>query len=135
MHIPTEIRAERLRVLVEVAPYLPLEPEDIGRFVTAEDAEIVQQVGTEDLNLANACLAVETELRRRQITAVEQLTALVPAGEGSLDERVLALPIPQRMDAFAATSPLCGLTTNPASRPGGLEREGVTSFVVRTFLP
>lgn len=98
----TKERTERLRVLLEVAPYLPLSPEEAAEYLTAEDAERIQQLTTDDLDLANACLVVEAQLRLEQLSAVEELMALVAAGEGGLDERVRALPRPQKVAAVAA---------------------------------
>jgi len=99
---PPEERAERLRVLVEVAPYLPLHPAEAAEFLTVEDGELIQRITAQDLDLVNACLEVESDVRRKQFAAVEELMSLVSAGEGGLDERILALPTPERYEAFAA---------------------------------
>ena len=99
---PPEERAERLRVLVEVAPYLPLHPAEAAEFLTAEDGELIQRITVQDLELVNACLEVESDVRRKQFAAVEELTALVTAGEGSLDDRVAALPRAERFAAIGA---------------------------------
>jgi hypothetical protein len=46
-------------------------------------------------SLINACLEVEADLREQACAALERLLALLsPGGEGSLTERVTALPQP-----------------------------------------
>ena len=102
MTTPPDERAERLRVLVELAPYLPMNPAEAAEHLTEEDAEAIQEITQDDLDLVNACLVAEAELRREQFAAVEELTSLVAAGEGGLDQRVAALPRAERFAAVGA---------------------------------
>lgn len=89
-----EERAERLRVLIELAPFLPAGPEEAAALLSAEDSAVLDRLTSEDLDLANACLAVEVELRAEGFARLERLAALVTARGpgGSLDERLEALP-------------------------------------------
>lgn len=65
-----ELRAERLRVAIQVLDALPdfeagLYPE-ARPFISAYDATIYQTCSAEDMALAHACLDVEREARRRE---------------------------------------------------------------------
>jgi hypothetical protein len=69
--------------------------------ITPRDVALAKAVGPEDLALINACLEVEADLREQACAALERLLALLPAGgEGTLSERLTALPQP----AFAAAA-------------------------------
>lgn len=57
-----EDRAERLRVLLDLAPHLPdLNLDDVDVFISKDEAAILSDLEQEDLDLANACLALERE--------------------------------------------------------------------------
>ena len=63
--------------------------------LTPHDVELAKAVDAEDLALINACLELEADLREQACAAHERLLALLPpGGEGSLTERVSALPQP-----------------------------------------
>jgi hypothetical protein len=60
--------------------------------LTAFDMVLLDRVEEEDLALLNACLLLEHELREQAEDTLERLLALVSGGEGTLQERVIALP-------------------------------------------
>jgi hypothetical protein len=106
-----EDRAERLRVLIELAHYLPLTPSEAIQHLPPEDLRHIVELEDGDLELANACLAVEAEVRAEnfgRLALLGQLVHTAPgtgAGQG-LDERLAALPIG---DFAAAARALLGL--------------------------
>ena len=89
-----EERAERLRVLIDLAPYLPMKPSEASEYLPTEDAAILEELGADDLALANACLAVEAEVQSAGFERLERLIAIATASQtvGSLDERLCELP-------------------------------------------
>jgi hypothetical protein len=94
-------RAQRLAIALRLvaAGQQAIERGDIP--LTPRDVELAHAVDAEDLALINACLEVEADLRERACAALERLLALLPpGGEGTLTERVTALPQP----AFAAAA-------------------------------
>ncbi len=97
-----EARAERLRVLIAVAPFLPMPPEELADALPSSDLQVLAGATLEDLDLANACLAVESSMRAEMFQAVERLGALVAGGSGGLSDRVGSLPFPERVDAIQA---------------------------------
>lgn len=59
----------------------------------------LENVDAEDLALLNACIEIEHELRGRAGDTLARLLPLVSGGEGTLTQRVKALP--QREQAAA----------------------------------
>jgi hypothetical protein len=105
----TELRAERLRVAIRVldaaddfAAGVYREPQP---FVPAHDAALFQTASEEDRLLAEACLAAERDLRRREWSAVETLLAAIPPG-GNLED-VYGLPAAEALQALRAAQ-ICG---------------------------
>jgi hypothetical protein len=69
--------------------------------LSASDVTLLDRVKEEDIDLANACVVLEHELRAEAQDALERLLALVSSGEGLLAERVVALPPPEQAAALA----------------------------------
>lgn len=98
-------RAERLRLFLHCcggAPELdPVEAMAAGLTpLDPSDVDLLHQLEAADLDLGNACAAVESELRAEAWAAVERLLALVEALPGALAERIGYLPEPE----FAAAA-------------------------------
>ena len=53
-------RAERLRVLLVAAPFIEDGPADAARNLSDEDKELLYASDQQDLDLANACLEIES---------------------------------------------------------------------------
>lgn len=94
---------DNLLMLTTGAPVLDLDQSlwYAKQRMTALDVLLLDRVREEDLGLLNACLAVECALREAEFAAVERLLALVAGGEGSLTERILALPDAEQVAALA----------------------------------
>lgn len=100
-------RAGRLRIALALCagiPYLdpneaaqqglvPLAPGDLGL--------LAETLTDDDLALVNACLELEQDLRERGYGAIERLAARLAWEDGTLDERVTALPAPAAMGALS----------------------------------
>lgn len=96
------LRAERLRVaLVALTDPVRVRPED--------DA-LLDEVTSDDLHLAAACLDAEAALRATQAATVEHLLHLVADGAGDLDARVLALDDRALSRAVRDLLALCWMT-------------------------
>jgi hypothetical protein len=106
--VDVEERAERLRVLIQLAPYLPMEPGEAVNFVPVEDRPLIRELEDDDLDLANACLEVERELRAANFARLERVLAIATAGEstGTLDDRLWQLSM---TDFAHAAEALIGL--------------------------
>jgi hypothetical protein len=92
-----ELRAEVLRALHKVTGGVPTLSTDetiavASRRLTRRDVRFMHAAGEEDLELLNACLMMEHELREQAFYALERLLTYCQFGEGTLDERVIALP-------------------------------------------
>lgn len=90
-------RAEVLRVILTLSGGLPiLEAEEAaelgGACIAPSDLGAMAAHSEEDLALADACLHAEHELREAAFAAAERLLALASGGDGTLTQRVLALP-------------------------------------------
>lgn len=90
-------RAEVLRVVLTLSGGVPvLEPMEAaalgGARIAENDLRTMATQQEDDLALANACLVVEHELREEAFATAERLLALASGREGTLTERVLALP-------------------------------------------
>jgi hypothetical protein len=85
-------RAERLRVLLSVGPWSSEIERAIGE-LPPDDVAKLDGLDEEDLALANACAAVERDLRERAFAALERLAAAInTAGEaGSIEDRIANL--------------------------------------------
>jgi len=95
-------RAERLRVLLSVAPWAS-DPNVATEQLPYEDLLVLDDLEPDDLALANACYEVERELRDRGFDKLERLGALVTcdaAKEADLDERIEDLQEPQLFSAL-----------------------------------
>lgn len=93
-------RAERLRVLLSVAPWAS-DPKVATEQLPYEDLLVLDDLEPDDLALANACYEVETELRDRGCVHLSKLGAAIADSPGSdLDERIEALPEPQLFNAL-----------------------------------
>jgi hypothetical protein len=95
--LPPEARAEILRVMHTLTAGAPeLDPvryvELAAGQLTPREFGILDGHSPDDLALLNACLTMEHELREQAFYALERLLALVQWSEGSLDERLRALP-------------------------------------------
>lgn len=91
------LRAHLLWNMHKLTAGMPVLDEDArlryaSQRLTAFDVALFDRVSEEDLALLNACLVLEHELRARAEDTLERLLALVSGGEGTLTERVLALP-------------------------------------------
>jgi hypothetical protein len=85
-----EERAEGLRVMLKMAPFLPDEHACLA-VLDDEEYKVFEARDDDVVHLANACIAVEREMRTDAVCAIERLGALVTEGEGDLDRRVNAL--------------------------------------------
>ena len=95
--VDAQIRAQVLRVLCKVTGGVPTLSTDeavsvASRRLTRRDIRFLHAAGEEDLALLNACLIVEEEFRREQFATLERLLAYCQFDDGTLDERILALP-------------------------------------------
>jgi hypothetical protein len=92
-------RAERLRVLLAIFG-AETALDEVGAvlaglpYVYGEDLALMRSASPEDFALLNACLSVEREGRDRAVAAVERLLAILPLGEGGIEERFDALDLP-----------------------------------------
>jgi len=71
------------------------------RCVTTDDFDLADSAQADDIALVTACLAFEQELFDAEFATLEHLLSLCQSGEGTLDERLRALPRP----AFTAAVP------------------------------
>jgi len=99
-------RAEVLRACLSLLAGWPVvnlnEMRDILlRRVTTDDFELAESARAGDMALVAACLELEQELFDAEFATLEHLLALCQSGEGTLDERLHALPRP----TFAAAVP------------------------------
>jgi hypothetical protein len=99
------VRAALLDNMLKLTNGMPLLTEDERLWyacqrLTALDVVLFDRVRQEDLALLNACLVLEHELRAVAEATLERLLALVSGGEGTLQERVLALPQPEQAAAL-----------------------------------
>jgi hypothetical protein len=86
-------RAERLRValaMFEGWPYV--EPRESPVALSPAEVSIAGDADERDVELLNACIEVERELRECGYAALERLSAVVAGKQGNLEERVRALP-------------------------------------------
>jgi|Tabmets5t2r1_1033131.scaffolds.fasta_scaffold00353_8 hypothetical protein len=93
MDTGVDIRAERLRVglaLFEGWPYV--EPRESPAALSPEELVIAQDVDERDMELLNACVDVERQLRDQAFRAIERLAVEVAGKRGRLDDRIRALP-------------------------------------------
>lgn len=101
-----EVRAERLRLILEIYRGCPdLDPAEFAEFgvtvLTRWELLLLDTASEDDLELANACIAIECELQGRGYAAVGHLGTLLGETTGELRERVLSLPAPARIAALA----------------------------------
>jgi len=61
--------------------------------LTRDDLALLDVAGDEDFALLNACLNVEAVCRREAWDRLEHVLTLCQFGEGTLDERLRALPL------------------------------------------
>jgi hypothetical protein len=97
-----EQRAERLRVLLWMAPWLPDTEAALASVEDPDDLDVILDYDDEDIYLANACLQVEWELESKAHAALEKLSELIHGSTGPWGQRVKELPVPERYDAVAA---------------------------------
>jgi hypothetical protein len=97
-----EVRAKALQALLVLGDALRHEPLEqawrtsVPQLYPCEIAAL-ELADDDDLALANACLEVEAELRRKEFAAVEGIMGCLPSptsGEGSLDYRLRKLSMP-----------------------------------------
>jgi hypothetical protein len=93
-----ELRAEVLRALHKVTAGVPeLSPGEAMVValpsVSGRDFHFMEIAGDEDYALLNACLSVEAACRREAWDRLEHLLTLCQFAEGTLDERLAALPL------------------------------------------
>jgi hypothetical protein len=91
------LRAEVLRVLHKFCGGMPVltSEESIGVAIAGthkRDLRFALWVQDEDLDLINACLEVEHELREDAFAALEELLMWCQFSDGSISERIHALP-------------------------------------------
>lgn len=97
-------RAERLRVLLSVGPWLPDTRAAVDQ-LSLDELAALDGLDEQDLALANACHAVESEMRARAFAAVERLgAAITTAAEpgGAIEDRVRSLPNREFAEAVRA---------------------------------
>jgi len=105
----TELRAERLRVAVQVFDAMP--DYDAGFYpdtrplVCASDVGLFHTSSAEDRLLAEACLDAQRDLRRREWDAVQALLGAIPPG-GSIED-IYELPAERALPALRAAQ-VCG---------------------------
>jgi hypothetical protein len=95
--MPPEVRAETLRVMLTMTggiPALtPAEAVTLGAHrLTYRDVGLLGTQCADDLALLNACLDAEQESRAHEFAALERLLPLLQWSDGTLDERIVALP-------------------------------------------
>ena len=93
-----ELRAEVLRALHQMTAGVPeLSPGEAmavaSQRLTRDDLALLDFAGDEDFALLNACLNVEAACRREAWDRLEHLLTLCQFAEGTLDERLRALPL------------------------------------------
>lgn len=99
-----EERTARLGAMLKLLGGHPvLSPDEALQYaqlhLTGADVIHLEDVDADDLALLNACVEIEHELRGRAADTLARLLPLVSGGEGTLTERVQALP--QREQAAA----------------------------------
>lgn len=105
----TELRAERLRV--QLAMFGEMQTDfasayrDAAAHLSGGDHALFQSITAADAGLANACLEIAAEQRRREWDEVETLLTAIPSG-GDL-ESIYDLPAAQALPALRAAQ-LCG---------------------------
>lgn len=93
-------RAERLRVLLSVAPWAS-SPAVAAEQLPYEDLLVLDDLQPDDLALVNACYEIERELLDRGCSHLSELGAALANSPGfDLDERIEALPEPQLFSAL-----------------------------------
>jgi hypothetical protein len=91
-------RAERLRVILAACGQEPaLNPAEAVRrglpLLSARDIDLLDRVTPADLDLANACVAIEIETRAAEYERLESLLARLPGvADQSLSDRLRAIP-------------------------------------------
>lgn len=104
-----ELRAERLRV--QLAMFGELQTDfasayrDAAPRMSAGDHALFQSITAVDVGLANACLEVAAEQRRREWGGLERLLADIPPG-GAIDS-IYDLPAEQALPVMRAAH-ACG---------------------------
>lgn len=105
----TELRAERLRVMVRV--FEALSDYEAGRYpeprpsVSRHDSFLFQTGSVEDRVLAEACLDAQRDLLRRKWTALETLLGAIPPG-GNIGD-IYDLPADRALPAIKGAQ-VCG---------------------------
>jgi hypothetical protein len=117
-----ELRAEVLCALHKMTAGVPeLSPVEAlavaSQQLTSHDLDLLAFAGDEDFALLNACLNVEAACRREAWDRLEHLLTLCQFGEGTLDERLRALPL--RAFASAASDLLELGWINQLANQGG----------------
>jgi hypothetical protein len=91
-------RAERLRVILAACGQEPaLNPAEAVKqglpLLSARDIDLLDGATPADLDLANACVAIEIETRATEYQRAEALLAMIPGGaDESLSDRLRAIP-------------------------------------------
>lgn len=90
-------RAEVLRACLSLTAGWPVVILDetcelLLRRLTTEDLELASSAQADDIALLGACLALEQELFNAEFATLEHLLTLCQFEEGTLDERLRALP-------------------------------------------
>jgi hypothetical protein len=112
----TELRAERLRV--QLAMFGELQTDFAGAYrdaaprMSAGDHALFQTTTAADTGLANACLEIASEQRRREWAGLETLLSCLPLG-GDL-ESVYELPAAQALPALRGAQ-VCGWLNEAAA--------------------
>jgi hypothetical protein len=93
-----ELRADVLGALHKMTAGVPdLSPGEAlavaSQRLTRDDLALLDLAGDDDFALLNACLNVEAACRREAWERLEHLLTLCQFEEGTLDERVRALPL------------------------------------------
>jgi hypothetical protein len=93
-----ELRADVLGALHKMTAGVPeLSPGEAlavaSQRLTRDDLALLDVAGDEDYALLNACLSVEAVCRREAWDRLEHLLAYCQFAEGTLDERLRALPL------------------------------------------
>jgi hypothetical protein len=106
--VPSELhalRAERLRVVLDMARGMPTLTEDEAASLTRLmpwGQTVAAGVEEDDLALASSVMTVEHELREEGWVALERLGSAVAGTHGDLDVRVLALDNAEFVNAASA---------------------------------
>jgi hypothetical protein len=93
-----ELRADVLGALHKMTAGVPdLSPAEAvavaSQRLTRDDLALLDLAGDEDFALLNACLTVEAVCRREAWERLEHLLTLCQFADGTLDERLRALPL------------------------------------------